>query len=101
MKEFITEYWLEALFGLVVAGMGCIAKVGKRKIKEQDLIKTGMMALLRNELVRSYNEYTHKQYCPIYAKENIENLYNQYHALGGNGTVTDLYEKLMDLPTEN
>lgn len=99
MKEFILEYWLESLFGLLVAGMGYFLKIGKKKIKEQDLIKMGMMALLRNEIVRAYNEYTHKGYCPIYGKENIESLYKQYHALGGNGTVTDLYEKVIDLPT--
>ncbi len=41
-----------------------------------------------------------KGYCPIYALENINTLYKQYHALGGNETVTELVEKLKYLPTE-
>lgn len=30
--------------------------------------------------------------------KNLEYLYNGYHALGGNGTGTELYEKCKDLP---
>lgn len=41
-----------------------------------------------------------KGFCPIYALENINALYAQYHALGGNGIVTEIIEKLKSLPTE-
>jgi len=36
---------------------------------------------------------------PIYARENIEQLYAQYTNLGGNGTITELMNKLRAMPT--
>ena len=34
------------------------------------------------------------------ALKNIEYLYNAYHALGGNGTGTELYQRVQKLPLE-
>ena len=34
------------------------------------------------------------------AKESIKKVYHAYHDLGGNDVATDLYKKLLDLPTE-
>ena len=35
-----------------------------------------------------------------YFKENFENMYIQYHGLGGNGVMTQLHTAFMGLPTE-
>lgn len=40
-----------------------------------------------------------KGYIPIYERENLEHMYDEYKALGGNGVIEDLVEKLRDLPT--
>jgi len=104
MENWLTEYWLKALFGAIIGGFGFW---GKRKIKylecklkEQESVKLGVQALLRNEILKIYNEYIERGYCPIYARENVQNMYDKYHALGGNGTVTNLVKKLFELPTE-
>jgi hypothetical protein len=68
---------------------------------EQEAIKLGIQALLRDRIIQSYNHYMDKGICPIYALENINALYTQYHALGGNGTITEIVKKLKNLPTEN
>ena len=39
-------------------------------------------------------------YAPIFAKENFENMYQQYHGLGGNGVMTQLHTAFMELPTD-
>lgn len=63
--------------------------------------RSGMRALLRADIIRLYNKYHEdRKYCPIYVKSALEDEYNQYHALGGNGVITKLYEELMELPTE-
>ena len=36
----------------------------------------------------------------IYAREIFENMYNQYHILGANGVMDDIYRKFMALPLE-
>lgn len=104
MREWVIKYWVEVLFGLITTGLiagykRLYSKISE-KTKEQDAIKLGIQALLRDRIIQSYNHYQDKGFCPIYALENVNALYKQYHALGGNGTVTELVERLKDMPSE-
>lgn len=63
-------------------------------------MREGVRSLLRAEIIRSYEKYTDRGYCPIYAREPLTKAYEAYHAMGGNGTGTDFYNKTMALPTE-
>lgn len=63
-------------------------------------LEAGVQALLRAEMIDSFNHYTDKGFAPLYARENFENLWTQYHALGANGVINDIHEKFMDLPTQ-
>ena len=100
VTEFIIKYWLEVLFGLMVAGLGAGYRNLASRLKEQEAIKLGIQALLRDRIIQAYNHYLEKRYCPIYARQNIEALFVQYQALGGNGVIANLVEHLKDLPTE-
>lgn len=93
MIDFIIKYWLEIAMTTFVAGISYI-------FKQYVGLKHGMKALLRNEIVRVYNYQTEKGYCPSYMKENIKELYENYHRLGGNGMVTSMISKLYELPNE-
>ena len=63
--------------------------------------RKGVRALLRADLIRLYNKYHDDLgYCPVYVKQSLEDEYQQYHALKGNGVGTNLYNALMALPTE-
>ena len=63
--------------------------------------RKGIRALLRADLIRLYNKYHDDLgYCPVYVKQSLEDEYQQYHALRGNGVGTNLYNALMALPTE-
>lgn len=99
MREWVLQYWLEVgfgiLVGLVTAGYRRIIK----KINEQEAIKMGVRALLRDRIIQTYNLYMDKGYCPIYVRENIDGLTSEYYNLGGNGVVHKLIEKLLELPT--
>lgn len=63
-------------------------------------IDKGVEALLRNGIVQTYNKWSERGYCPIYARENATRMYEPYHILGGNDVATDLIEDLKGLPTE-
>lgn len=98
MIDFIIKYWLEWLFGLMLALLGyLLKKIRKVQHKEQS-IERGVQALLRNELIRRYREYEVKGEISILDKENIEHLFNEYKNLGGNGTVAQMYEEMLNLP---
>lgn len=67
------------------------------KIRAQ---RDGLQCLLRAEIIRAYDKYTARGYCPIYAKEALSKAYNAYHALGGNDVATNLFNEIIALPTE-
>lgn len=73
------------------------------ELKQSDkirLLETGLQALLRAEIIRQHDKYMDKGYCSIYARDALDRVYESYHALGGNGTMTDLYKQTTALPTE-
>lgn len=61
-------------------------------------VKNGLCALLRNEIVVAHRLYTDLGYCSLEDKRNISEMYNAYHALGGNDIATGLKNQLMQLP---
>lgn len=100
MQEFIVKYWVEFAFGIATTIMGVVMKKMARKINEQEAIKLGVQALLRDRIIQAYNHHCERGFCPIYARENIHQLAEQYFNLGGNGVVHSLLDKLEELPTE-
>ena len=100
MQERILDWLVPFLCGLAVSLAASLISLIKKRGKKARLLEDGVESLLRLEIVRSYNEYTEKGYCPIYAKESLTRAYNDYHALGGNDVATGLYSNIMELPTE-
>lgn len=72
----------------------------KKNDEETESVKLGIQALLRNEMIETYNKWIEKGFASIYARESFENCYVQYHSLGANGVMDDIHEKFMALPTE-
>ena len=92
MLEFIADNWQILTTFLTVIAYLYRQIVATRK---------GIRALLRADLIRLYNKYHDDLgYCPVYVKQSLEDEYQQYHALRGNGVGTNLYNALMALPTE-
>lgn len=60
-------------------------------------VKMGIQALLRAQLISEWNHYSEKGYAPLYARENFENVWKQYHNLGANGVMDDLRAKFLAL----
>lgn len=67
---------------------------------EQAAIKEGMLALLYDRIYSIYQGCSRKGYAAVDDIKNLEYLYRPYHALGGNGTGTELFERVKKMPTE-
>lgn len=93
MKQFLAQYWLQIIFGGV---LGFVVKYIKRYV----LVEQALQSLLRDRIINAYNRAIDKGYCRIYEQENISAMYDEYHKLGGNGTVTRLMNEIRELPTE-
>lgn len=91
--EVIISYLEEIILSSLVAGIAYI-------FKQYIGIKRGMKALLRNEIIRIYDKQIELSYCPSYMKENIKEMYDNYHRLGGNGMVSTMVDKLYQLPNK-
>lgn len=96
---FISQHWVGWLFSLLSFMVGYLYSKIQRLIKKMTATEEGIKALLRDCIIKSYNKCMERGYCLIYELENIEEMYKQYHALHGNGTVTELVEKIKELPT--
>ena len=70
----------------------------RRTAEWQQAMTGGMRSMLRSELLHEYNKWTAKGFCPMESKEYVERTYSSYHALGGNGIGTAMYEEVMELP---
>jgi hypothetical protein len=68
--------------------------------RRMEALERGVQAILRDRLYQAYNHFTEKGYAPLYARENFENMYQQYHNLGKNGVMDDIRKKFLELPSE-
>lgn len=87
-------YQILSLFGVGGIGVSIVVFLYKQ-IKG---IRLGTQALLRAQLISDWNYYSKKGYAPIYARENFDNVYTQYHNLGANGVMDDIRSKFLALP---
>lgn len=102
MPEWITQYWVEWLFGIVAA----LAAASYRRVskhmhharKQDKALDDGMRALLRDRIIGACDHCFERGIAPVYARENITSMYDAYHSLGGDGVVTDMVKQVMELP---
>lgn len=94
LNEFFWETYKIALPVL----LGYIVFLLKKQKKDRDANSQGTMLLLRVQLIDYHEKWTQRGYISKHGLENFIEMYNAYHALGGNGMVTHLLEEVKDLP---
>ena len=105
MLEWLTKYWLEALFSGILTGLSFIVKMMWNRQKQEDrrqkAIELGIQALLRDRVVQAYYHYTERGWITLHGLGAAEKMGGGGHNLGGNGTVTKLMEDLRELPVKD
>ena len=91
MWQWIAQYWAEWAFGLL--GTAVIAVVIKYKA-----LLDGVLAILHDRIYQACQYYIKQGSIDTGGLKNLEYLYKSYHALGGNGTGTELYNRAKALP---
>ncbi|NLO85925.1 MAG: hypothetical protein GX096_10955 [Clostridiales bacterium] len=100
----MTIYQILCLIGVpsFIAGLiGYILKKLKDNSKETEAVRLGVQALLRAQMIADWIHYSEKGDAPIYARDNFENCWKQYHGLGQNGVMDSIHTKFMALPTDS
>ena len=69
-------------------------------IRQIKVMKQAMKASLRDRLVQGYKFGIRQGFADMDDRKNMENIYRQYHVLGGNGDMRDLRRTFRHLPLE-
>lgn len=98
----IIQWALTGALGAIAAYFGAKSKARKKSDEEArkkvEALCAGTRNILRYDIIQIHDKYEKLGYCPISIKEALEDSYNSYHALGGNGIITKLYNDVMALP---
>lgn len=65
---------------------------------KDDAINESLRALCRDRILQGYRYYKEHDGITTQDLETMTKLYRAYHNLGGNGTITTVYEKILQLP---
>ena len=93
LKEILLHTYTIALPIL----LAYIVRLLKSQKKDRDANSKGTMLLLRVQLIEYHDKYTAQGEIPSYAYQNFCEMYDAYHALGGNGMVTKMHEEIEEL----
>ena len=99
---------ISGIFALIISRM-----LKKRDAKQAEIIEQnqvmeaqnkaimlGVQAFLRDRLLQGYRHYITKGWADYDDRENLENIYTQYHALGANGIMDDMRNQFRNLPSQ-
>lgn len=102
---------LNTLLTVIVTGavtwcVSTVRGIAKRSAEDrardearQEARDAGTLALLHIKLMDAYEAYVLDGRPLSYdRRQDIDRLYGAYHALGGNGTGTDIYRRICDVP---
>lgn len=102
MWQFVLQHIGELLFtgitGVLAAAYRRLSKRIKEQEDERKAVKTGLLAILHDRLYQACLHYISQGWIDDDGMKNLEYLYRSYHALGGNGTGTELYNRAKALP---
>ena len=102
MWEWICKYWLEALFGLMLTGIGIAQRKLSKRMKDEknrnQAIENGVRDMLRLTILDNYERCKTAGKISVSRKDAIDSAYKSYHALGGNGTITQIHNEIMEMP---
>ena len=97
-ESFIASNMNEVVSIIIAAAVGWVGKTLWSTIQEQKALKKAVKALLHDRLYQSCRYYIKQGYVDPEGLTNVGFVYEAYHELHGNGTGTNLYERMKALP---
>jgi hypothetical protein len=87
----IVSFSITGILGFMIARL----KGYKKRDKNQE---EALKCLLRSNITSKYYVYTELKEIPLYEKENINYMFEQYDEMGGNSYVAGLVKEINGLP---
>lgn len=96
-SETVKEILMQTYTVVLPVLLGYIVWLLKNQKHDRDANSKGTMLLLRVQLIEYHSKYTTLGDIPSYAYQNFCEMYDAYHALGGNGMVTKMKQEIDEL----
>lgn len=104
MWDFVVKYWLEFVFGLIVAGLSAayahLAKKLKAERMKNQAIENGLRGILRIQILDTYDRcLADGGRISVSRKDAVVSIYQSYCALGDSvdDTIKQLYEEIVHM----
>ena len=90
----LVVHGLEWLITAILAGLvGWLTSSFSKRQKHDRAMEVGMKVLLRKQLIDAYDYYHNQEHkMTVERKREVDEAYDAYIALGGNGTIRHMYE---------
>ncbi len=95
LYQILSVIGVPSLMGAIVLSIFNYIKI---KSASSRLIKEGVLAILHNRIYTLGKQYIEQGHISLEDMKDFEYLYDAYHNLGGNGTGTEIYERVKNLP---
>ena len=97
MSSILMQTYLIALPIILTSILGYVVWILKQQKRDRDANSKGTMLLLRVQLIEYHDKYVALGEIPSHVYSNFCEMYDAYHALGGNGVVTKMYDEIQSL----
>ena len=95
--DFLLQTYMIALPIVLTSLMGYTVWLLKKQKIDRDANSKGTMLLLRVQLIEYHDKYMTIGEIPSFAYQNFMEMYDAYHALGGNGMITKMKNEIEEL----
>lgn len=97
----MTTYQILSIMGvpsLIVSLILYIIAMIKSRRNSNELIRDGILAILHNKIYTLGKQHIENGEITVQDFDEFEHLYTAYHNLGGNGTGTEVFNRVKALP---
>ena len=96
----ILTFWVTTILNAIVNEYREKKKKKNSHLSEDVLQHDALICLLRSNITSKYYVYNSVGSVPIYEKENVNYMYQQYKKMGGNSYIDELVTKFNKIPVK-
>lgn len=96
----IITFWITTFLNIIVSNYKGKKKKKSLHLSEDVLQHDALICLLRSNITSKYYVYNSVGSVPIYEKENVNYMYQQYKKMGGNSYIDELVTKFNKIPVK-